>query len=298
MGDFRDGTVDSNGVAIAVRDFGGEGSPIVLVHGNGLSLASWDRMVPHLSDLHRVVALDLRGQGLSGDGTFTWDAALADLRAVIEHFALDAPAIVGHSLGGMLAALHGATDRPCRAAVNLDGHGLEIGIAADEPEEAAVRVRMMSLIGEATAAHFEPIPAATLEAQLATVGDEDVEGARANLQRQIVEQPDGTFRLRLTREALDQVMSAVNSIDLFDVCRACRVPLLIVNAVKDDAAASASPEMAELTRTRRPVLNANLRKLAEGQPHIEVEEVDATHGLITEIPEQLAKTVSAFVEGS
>jgi pimeloyl-ACP methyl ester carboxylesterase len=297
MGEFTDGTVDSGGVAIAVRDYGGEGPPLVLVHGNGLSLASFDAMVPHLQDRFRLVSYDIRRQGLSGDGPFTWDTALDDLQAVISHFGLTAPAIAGHSLGGMIAALYGGTGRPCRAAVNLDGHGLGIGIPADDPEEVAVRARLKELSDSAVAAHFDPIPAAAIDAQLAALPEDKRDAVRAGALRQLVQQSDGSYRLRLTRDSIDEVMTAVNATDLFDVYRACKCPLLVVNAAKNDPSMAAqSPEMAELMPARRATLGANLRKLADEHAHIDVVEVDATHGLITEIPEELSKIVADFIE--
>lgn len=297
MGDFTDGIVDSGGVDIAVRDYGGDGPPLVLIHGNGLSLASFDAMVPHLRDRFRLVSYDIRRQGLSGEGPFTWETALADLEAVIDHFGLVAPAVAGHSLGGMIAALYGGTGRPCRAAVNLDGHGLGIGIAADAPEEAATRARLKALSDEAVSAHFNPIPAAALDAQLAALPEDKRDAVRANLTRQLVEQPDGSFVLRLTRESIDEVMTAVNATDLFDVYRRCKCPLLIVNAVKGDPSlAASSPEMAELLPGRKATLAENLRQLSAANDHIEVVEVDATHGLIAEIPEELSKIVTTFIE--
>lgn len=45
------------------------------------------------------------------------------MAAVVDTLGLDRPAVVGHSLGGMVAALWAAGHSSCRLAVNLDGHG-------------------------------------------------------------------------------------------------------------------------------------------------------------------------------
>ncbi len=90
----------------------GAGSPIVMLHGLGMSAATWDAVAERLSDRHTVVAVDLPGHGDSpcpdDPEAFTRDAALADLDEVIATLD-EAPVLVGHSLGGYLALAHGAT---------------------------------------------------------------------------------------------------------------------------------------------------------------------------------------------
>src|SRR4051812_12205938 len=70
---------------------------------------------------HRVITMDLRGHGRSGDGPWTWDAALGDLAAVAVQMELQSPPVVGHSLGGVLAALWGQRHPESPGIVNLDG---------------------------------------------------------------------------------------------------------------------------------------------------------------------------------
>jgi pimeloyl-ACP methyl ester carboxylesterase len=120
--------VSSGGVDIAVRDHGGSGRPVVLLHGGGRSMDDWRLVVPLLAEAGvRVVAADLRGHGRSGAALWSWQDALDDLAAVIAHRELTAPAIVGHSLGGMVAALWATRHPECPLAVNLDGHTNPVG---------------------------------------------------------------------------------------------------------------------------------------------------------------------------
>ncbi|MGV9297951.1 alpha/beta fold hydrolase [Amycolatopsis sp. NPDC003676] len=99
-----------------LRDHGGTGAPVVLLHGGGgRTRHDWDHLVPLLPEF-RIVAYTFR------PGPWNWRTALADLADVVRHFGLDRPAVVGHSLGGMLAALWAAEHPECPLAVNLDGH--------------------------------------------------------------------------------------------------------------------------------------------------------------------------------
>jgi len=118
-----DSVVISSGVPIAVRDFGGEGPGIVLVHGLGRTLLDWTVIAPLLVGRHHVVALDVRSHGKSGDGPWSWQAAIDDVAVVAASSDLPNPAVVGHSLGGMIAAMWGQHHPDCPGALNLDGHG-------------------------------------------------------------------------------------------------------------------------------------------------------------------------------
>jgi pimeloyl-ACP methyl ester carboxylesterase len=93
------------GVSTAVLE-GGEGPPVVLLHGPGEFAAKWLRVIPDLVTTHRVIAPDLPGHGTSEviDGPLDADRVLTWLGELIEHTCTSPPALVGHVLGGAIAA--------------------------------------------------------------------------------------------------------------------------------------------------------------------------------------------------
>jgi 3-oxoadipate enol-lactonase len=84
---------------------GVEGAPtVVFLHGATLDHHAWDAQVEVLSEQYRTVTVDLRGHGLSTmEGRFTFDAAVADVMALLHTLRATPMALVGLSLGGNIA---------------------------------------------------------------------------------------------------------------------------------------------------------------------------------------------------
>jgi FAD/FMN-containing dehydrogenase/pimeloyl-ACP methyl ester carboxylesterase len=93
------------GISTAVLE-GGEGPPLVLLHGPGGNAAHWMRVIPGLVAGNRVIAPDLPGQGGSTAGEDALDAerVLAWLGDLIEQTCPSRPVLVGFALGGGIAA--------------------------------------------------------------------------------------------------------------------------------------------------------------------------------------------------
>jgi pimeloyl-ACP methyl ester carboxylesterase len=109
---------------------GGEGPPLILVHGLGGAASNWLELVPLLLPRHRLLVPDLPGHGgssalpaVSGLEPFADRVALVAEREGM----LPAP-VVGHSLGGMVV-LRWALRRPgdVQALVLAGAAGLSIG---------------------------------------------------------------------------------------------------------------------------------------------------------------------------
>lgn len=114
------------GVSTAVLE-GGDGPPIVLLHGPGQYAAEWLRVIPDLVTTNRVVAPDLPGHGASQpiDGPPELDRMLAWLDDLIECTCATPPVLVGQILGGAIAARYASArgDRLSRLVL-VDSLGL------------------------------------------------------------------------------------------------------------------------------------------------------------------------------
>ena len=98
-------TLTSGPVEIHYEDTGGDGRPVVLIHGWPLSGASWSEQVPALTDAgYRVVTYDRRGFGQSGkpgtDSAYDYDTLTGDLDALMTELDLRDASLVGFSMGG------------------------------------------------------------------------------------------------------------------------------------------------------------------------------------------------------
>lgn len=147
-------TVD-DGAQIFYKDWGSDGTPVVLSHGWPLNADAWDAAARFLaSHGHRVIAHDRRGHGRSSQ---TWhgnemDTYADDLATVLDTLALRDATLVGHSTGGGEAAHYLARHGSGRVAKL----GLVSAVpplmlqAADNPEGLPIDTFDQIRAGEAT----------------------------------------------------------------------------------------------------------------------------------------------------
>jgi pimeloyl-ACP methyl ester carboxylesterase len=129
--------IDAAGIPTAVLE-GGDGPPVVVLHGPGESAVNWRWTIPDLVATHRVVAPDLPAHGSSGTGPASLDAdrVVAWLGDVLDATCVEPPILVGHALGGAIAA---------RFAARAAGHSLG-------------RLRALVLVDALGLARFRPTP--------------------------------------------------------------------------------------------------------------------------------------------
>lgn len=99
---FQASSVTLNYVQSGVGD-----TSMLLLHGGSSRWQTFDSIIPELSKMYNVYALDLRGHGKSGrvPGQYQIQDYVPDIKEFIQKI-IQKPAIVfGHSLGGMIAVL-------------------------------------------------------------------------------------------------------------------------------------------------------------------------------------------------
>lgn len=99
--------IDLDGWRLHVRDSGPRDAPaVILVHGFGASLHTWETWARELSVDRRVIRFDLPGSGLSSpdpNGDYTDARSLQLLNALMDRLGLARASLVGHSIGGRIA---------------------------------------------------------------------------------------------------------------------------------------------------------------------------------------------------
>lgn len=138
-----DDLIEIAGTILHVRDTGPRAGPaIILVHGFGSHLQTWDGWVPGLAQNHRVIRFDLPGSGLSQpDPTedYSDDRAIEILVSLMKQLNINTATLIGNSLGGRIVWTFAAS-HPERVGklilVSPDGFaspGFEYGKPAEVP---------------------------------------------------------------------------------------------------------------------------------------------------------------------
>lgn len=131
------------GTSLRVRETGSHTAPaLILIHGFGSSLETWEPWAQVLSARYRVIRFDLPGCGLSEPdrtGDYTDARSLALVEELMDRLGVETAVLVGNSMGGRIAWRFAAA-YPARTRrlvlISPDGFaspGLEYGKAPQVP---------------------------------------------------------------------------------------------------------------------------------------------------------------------
>ncbi|MFD3373211.1 MULTISPECIES: alpha/beta fold hydrolase [unclassified Streptomyces] len=291
-------------VTLAVQDHGGKGTPLLLLHGAGRTLADWAAVAPLLARHHRVLAVDLRGHGYSPDGTWSIPEVLADIEVVLDTHGIPGALPVGHSLGGMLAVRY-ALDHPdvTPGAVNLDGFGWGrpgqyVGLDQAYVDERLTQVRELAatVAGQVVPPGGLKDLLAQQRAMSAQLGI-PYELLEAGVRRSVHERADGQLELRPGREHALEMLAEIDSLDLFALFRRMDRPLLLGRALRPVPSTPGLDWFDELMAAYAKGLARDLAELADSRAEVTVADIDGTHAMLLENPRPVADAILGFAAG-
>jgi pimeloyl-ACP methyl ester carboxylesterase len=262
--------VDVGGCEMHVVERDGPGQPVVLVHGLGASTVLWDAVVDCLPVELRVLAVDLRGAGASRervDGEpvdFSTELWVSDLRNALTGIDVDAPVLVGHSLGATIALEYALRWGHTVAGLVLIGAEARLSSLAPRMQRSADMIRAHGMEGWVRD-HWVANP------------------------------PFGADSLQQAPELLDTYRSMLLANRAEDYVRACEA-IVRADDLMPRLAAVAAPAMVVVGDLDDRTLPEAGRQLAAAIPGAEVLEVpNAGHTLPMEAPEEVANAIQALV---
>ena len=252
---------ETNGITVHYLRTGGAKPPVVLLHGLMGSGACWTHLARALEGEFDVVMPDARGHGDSSAPPhgYRYDDLARDVEGLVRGLRLARPVLLGHSMGGMTAAVVASRHEvPLRSLILVDPTFLTPERQRDvhasdvvEQHRRALELPRSELVALARARH-------------------------AHRSAEIIElQADARQK---TRIQAFEVLAPPNPA-YRDVVRSIEVPTLLVTGDTD-------PVVTREIATELQSLN----------PRVRVEQVEsAGHGLPFERPERLAALVGEFL---
>jgi pimeloyl-ACP methyl ester carboxylesterase len=121
---MRRTVLTSDGLDLAVVEFGGEGPPILLLHGLMGRATTWWSVAQWLTRYGRVLGLDARGHGRSdARGPWTTGRMMADASELLAD--VGPGVVIGHSMGGLHGLVLGARHPELVRALVVEDMGVD-----------------------------------------------------------------------------------------------------------------------------------------------------------------------------
>ena len=262
-----------------MRERPGGAPELLCLHGLASNALWWDPVGELLAPRHRVVAVDLRGHGLSDrpERGYGFADVVSDLVALLPQLGLQQPVAVGHSWGASVALELAAAQSSVRAVVCVDGGALDIRrVFGSNWEEAEAKMRPPQLAGLTEARVRTMVGRSGLGEE---VGEEE---ATRILLGNFEEGAKGLApRLDLRRHM--EIAHALYQLDQAQLLGRVACPVLFVMAVNDEGLAGAKRAAVEEARSR---LSAPSEAVF----------VRGIHDLPVQRPREVAAAISAFLD--
>lgn len=252
-------------LALHHLDTGGDGTPLVVIHGLLGSADNWRSHVKQWQQRGRVIALDLRNHGRSPHSTGMSYADMArDVLALLDRLEVARAHVLGHSMGGKVAiTLARLAPERLASLIVADVAPQAYGHGHDKELGALRRVR-------------DALPADRRAADALMAEYIDERPTRLFLATNLVRGEGGMT----VRVGLDEIADDYASI----------------SGAPDGEGAYEGPTLVVRGARSSYVTDAMLPALREVLPRAELETLDAGHWLHAERPEEFQAAVNAFLD--
>ena len=197
------------GLRMHVRNWGGDGRAVVLLHGLASTCRIWDFVAPILAQDFAVIAVDERGHGDSGkpDHGYAFASVSGDVAALLRGRGIDRPVLVGHSWGADVA-LELAVAEPglLQGIVFVDGGTIEPSARYATLDDALSQMAPPVFTGVTRDQFLDRVRSG---GQWATLIDQRGPGAQEIILNNFETLDDGTIRAKLSRENHLRIVEAL-----------------------------------------------------------------------------------------
>jgi pimeloyl-ACP methyl ester carboxylesterase len=264
--------LSNNGLRLQCYEWGDPAAPpVLLLHGGCAHSRWWDSLAEALRDAYRVIALDLRGHGNSAHAdppAYRIADYADDVATCIDALALTPTILIGHSMGGLVAAAYAG-----RAPERLTA----LVIVDSQVRISTATARYMTRLRHFPQPMYRDHDTAMRRFRLLPTQTNAAPTLLAHVATHAMQQlPDGRWTLRFDRASL----SHPEPHDWLPPLQHLRCPILLVRGAHSTL----------LPHDKFATLLAAL-------PHAEgVEIPDAHHHVMLDNPPAFARAVRAFLD--
>lgn len=216
--------IEVAGARLHVRESGPKEAPaVIMLHGFGASLQTWEPWARSLERDYRVIRFDLPGSGLSEPdpgGDYSDARSMAVLRALMDRLGVSRAVLIGNSIGGRIAWTFAALN-PDRVTklVLISPDGFESpGIAYGQKQAVPATIKLMQFV---------------LPETLVRINLEAAYGDPAKLTDETVRRYYDLMRAPGVRAAMIARLEQTVREDPEPLLRSLRAPVLLVWGEKD-----------------------------------------------------------------
>jgi pimeloyl-ACP methyl ester carboxylesterase len=275
--------IPTSGPALAIRDHQGGEPAILALHGLASNGRWWDLVAERLAPRHRVIAVDLRGHGLSDrpDDGYDFATVARDLAEVLDSIHPRPVVVAGHSWGASVALAFGA-DYPQRtvAVVCVDGGATDMkayfGPDWTMAEQMMKPPRLTGLTPDTVRRWMDSSP-------ISEGSDPDTAAAILLGNFEDDGSGHGTLRPRLELAHHMQIARELYELDGYALMARLTCPVLLIPA--------GHPDHEDLPKVRAM---EHARAVLGDRAHVTW--VDGVHDIPVQRPDEVAAAIASFVD--